>query len=157
VACSRVNFTFTSVTLSLGRLFPDLSEGKKTYILQLEAQDCFPMKTKALQTSGLTHPTTQCHFLSSTFVKTARLISYNFIYSVFCLYGLDITRPSCSLIPVAPTVSSSRLQMKKRHHCVARDQTDGSARYLIRITSFQATDIMANIPLSKKLMFLTFF
>jgi len=36
---------------------------------------------------SLSHPTTQCHFLSSTVVKTARLISNNFIYSI--LIGTD--------------------------------------------------------------------
>jgi len=150
VTCYRVNFVVYLCDTVVGSVVPLPFGGEKKFNLHFEAQDCFPMKMKALQTSGLTHPTKQCHFLSNTFVKTARLISNNFIYSVFCLYGLDVTRLSCSLIPVDPTVFSCKLQMKKSRHSVARFQTDENSRYLILVTSFQATDIKANITLSKK-------
>ena len=104
---------------------------------------------KALQTSGLIHPTTQWQFLTNTVVKAARLISNNFIYSVFCLYGIDITRLSCSLKPVAPTVFISRLQIKKSHHSIGKFQNGRELEIPDFYNQFPSNRLKANISLSK--------
>jgi hypothetical protein len=133
--------------MSLGHLFPAFRE--KTYFLHFGGQD-FSMNMKTLQTSGLTHPTTQRHFLSNTVVQTARLISNNFIYSVFSLNWLDITRRlSCFFRPVAPTVFNSRLQMKQSHHSVARFQNGRELEIPDSYKQFPSNRHYLLIPLSK--------